>query len=965
MKKRILSILLVLAMVVSLLSTAAMALDVGVFEDVNEQTDYYDYVVDVLEKEYFIGMSHDPYTYEPNTLLSYAMLYTVLHRLADEEAVDGDGKEVTWYDPHVDFAKEIGLAAADITDAKLAEAVNSAGMVGILNGFVSGYYAQLEDPSLQAFTADEVKDKIAGWCETDTYTRAQAAMIIVELDKALNALKEEEQGDDPNDFIRAAVKGIVADFNAYAKKAMDLNIGTDDHNFTVGNFVTALNAELAAGEAVVNVNATGELYSATVEKLIGMAVEYAIAILGDAELPTVDEVKDIVVDVADSVGVEIPGNTAKEIASDVYNRIRSVGTDIFSNFRNYNGNFCINKISLMNGETVVASVNVTNDKGLTTDGATASKNAAISLAAHIARSMYADLKTQGANGPVNEITLKASVVVEFGTDCPGYAEGKYDNSYVVNMALTLASDMFSYSYDAETNISTLTLIVTEGLQDEYYYAMTEGMAAVLNNATIQSYLDIAVDKAINAGALDALYDIAGEENKDDVDAAVDAWISANSKAGTSTPGAYTPFDYLWLYEGTIVANGDGSYSLAQGKGGATLGCNQDLYALVGDIYAEKVDEQFDEVFDSVDIDMLTSMDFIDGVYELLDESYVNGVLEDALNVWKDDNDALADNSDSAVTLYNYLIENGDDHGLIVGVNTALYEAIITLCDDIAVEAAARALTEAKNTVNDQYKDHFDNAWDTVPEGHTFEGWQDVKFGFVKLPLAIELNKISALTGDFRLYVENLCLSKICDELEINGDIYADASAEKAGSVNTLVDDKLVNLIDEKIEETGYGEYFGVDVKELVDQMIMEVVYNAEYKGISAQEAIAKALKIKTIDGISTIALGNLTTVLNNDTVQNVAAKYGNAYIHYLATAITYLPAKASVTIRDVELSEAGLEAVRAAAAADDAAAVCTAVANLLAELGNDMCLADFDDGEVFTVKYGARTFVFELAIDIQ
>lgn len=950
MKKRILSILLVLAMVVSLLSTAAMALDVGVFEDVNEQTDYYEYVADVLEKEYFIGMSHDPYTYEPNTLLSYAMLYTVLHRLADEEAVDGDGKEVTWYDPHVDWAKAIGLAAEGITDAKLAEAVNATGMIGTLNGFVDGYYANHEDPSILLNDADSVKAMIETWCETDTYTRAQAAMIIVELDKALSALKEE----DPNDFIRKAVKGIVADFNYYADKALALNVGTDDHNFTIGNFLTELSAELGT-EAVVNVNATGELYSATVENIIAMAVEYAIAILGDDVPPTVDEVKDVVVDVADSVGVEIPGNTATEIAKNIYDRVYNAGLNVFSNFRNYNGGYCINKISLMNGDSVVASVGVSNDKGLTTDGADASLDAAVSLANHLVRAMYADLKTQGVE-PTSTITLRASVVIEFGTDCPGYADGTYDNSYELNLAVTLSSDMFSYSYDAETNVSTLTLIVSKGLQDEYENIMTNGIAAVLNNETLQHYLGIAVDKAIAAGALDKLYELAGEENKASVDSAVDAWIAANSHAGNSSAGAYSPFDYLWLYEGSIVKNGDGSYALAQGKGNASLGINDALYDLVTEIYTGKINEQFDEVYDSVDVDMLTGMDFIDGVYELLDEAYVNGELEKALVDWKAANGEGAANTATAITLYNYLIANGNANGLVVGVNDALYSVMNQLCDDIAAEAAVRALDAAEEQVDKEYGA---GAWSDSSISAEY------KLGFVRLPLTLELNKISALTGDFRLYVENLCLARICGELELDASEYANAADEFSGSVSGIVDDKLVSVIDNKIEETGYGEYFGVDIEETVDQLIMNVVYNAEYKGMTAQGAIAKALKLKTIEGISTIALGNLSGLLNNETVQNAAAKYGNPYIHYLATAITYLPAKASVTIRGVELSEAGLEAVRAAAASDDSAAVCAAVADLLAELGNDMCIADFADGELFTVKYGERTFTFGLAIVIE
>lgn len=902
------------------------------------------------------------------------------------------------------------------------------------------------------YTNGTVEYAILGWDTADTASTVVYEVggeITVDANQSVTLYAVLVPMDD---YIKMAVNAAIEDANDYIAKAEDLTVTAGSHDATVGTFLTAdKDIELNVSTNTVNIAATGVLNVDTVIKVVEMATEYAVAILGPEDLPTVDEIKDIVIEAADSVDIDITDQTAREIAKQVYDKVDAIGTDLFSNFRNYNGGFCINKITLKSGNKAVASLNVTNDKGLTTDGADASKAAAKELAIAVAEAMCADLRTQSGSN----ITLKASIVVEFA---PVYVS-TYNDTYTLDLALTLKSDM--YHYDGPTN--TLTLIISEELQHQYAESVEDVMIAALENGTVQAKLTELIEKALEkSGLLDSLSSLAA---KDAVDAAIDLWIAANLKAEAADP-IDTPYEFLWTKEGTIISlvadeyatstgtilgdnaalytlvegvykdtlkkminnidasmitsaigtadtaaveaaldawktantnendpdslfsflynggkiidNGDGTYTPA------SVGVNDELYELVEEIYADKLAE----VINDVDASMVSG-GMMDSIKSLLDPDDVDTAVNTALADWKTANLVNTDGDDDAFALYYFLYNGGKinaDYSLSnitgkkLGVNDALYTMIIDLCegeDGLAETVAETALTEAEN----QAGAYWGNMDDTT------------KLGLVAAGVKTELQN-AGITGDFYNYLVNICLAEAAGILNLTDKEQEYTDAADSSCVAPMVDEMLIeglydatkdneyvgldqagraDMVDEMLVEKLYNatkdnEYVGLDQagrEGMVDQMILKALATTTVKGKTLNEYLALAYHVKTIQRMATVELGVFADLLNNATFQNVAARYGNEYVHYLATAITKLPAKASVTIDGVVLSEAELEAVKAAAANNDTKAVCAELAKIVEKLGHlSMNEIEAEPLEI-TVKYGSHSVTVSFGLIIE
>ena len=78
--KRLLSIILCLATVLTMFGFTVTAADAADFTDVHESDWFYDEVQYVAEKELFKGTAAD--TFSPNESMTRAMIVTVLYRLA-------------------------------------------------------------------------------------------------------------------------------------------------------------------------------------------------------------------------------------------------------------------------------------------------------------------------------------------------------------------------------------------------------------------------------------------------------------------------------------------------------------------------------------------------------------------------------------------------------------------------------------------------------------------------------------------------------------------------------------------------------------------------------------------------------------------------------------------------------------------------------------------------------------------
>ena len=734
-----------------------------------------------------------------------------------------------------------------------------------------------------------------------------------------------------DDYVKLGVLDAIDSTNEYLAKAEELVVSAGSHDVTVGNYVSAEEVSLNVKTNTVRVAVTGELYSGTVADVIALATEYAVAILGPENVPTKSDVKDIVEDVAGSVGVEIDGKTAQEIAEEVYDKVHAIGADIFGNFRNYKGGFCVNKITLKNGGKNVASLNVTNDKGLTTDGAAASKAAAKELAIAVAKAMYGDLKTQSGS----EITLNASIVVEF---TPNYVS-TYNDTYTLDLAVTLKSDM--YRYDGATN--TLYLVVTDELQEQYSETIDSLLTATLENGTVQGKLTSLVEDAVKkSGLVDNLGSLA---EKDAVEAALKLWVAANLKAEVADP-ADTPFEFLWTKEGTIVEE-KGVYSTSTGT---VLGDNAALYALVETVYASKLDDMIADV-DVADL----SGDVITAINKLVGADKVAV----AFAGWQAANGKNALDSETAYTLYNFLSKGGKinadyTQGNLTDKKMGVNDSLYTLYVELTNVATESAMEEAENNLG--------------------AGWANAtpeeKIIVVKIAVdsVISSEDYVAFTGSIREYLLNMCMAKAANDLGVDASKYEAKAEEQKAPAYALIDEMLAKGLYNAVAGSDYAEYVGLDEAgraDKVDQMILKALATATVKGKTLGEYMALAVQFKAIERMADVRLENVATLLNNATFQKVVAQYGDSYIHYLATAITKLPAKASVTIDGVVISEASLAGVKAAAAKNDTAAVCTELAKIINQLGHLTMNKLENDPLEITVKYGVRTATMNFGLIIE
>ncbi len=124
MKKRILSILLALIMVVGLLPAAVLAAETEgealPFADVPEDAWYFDAVRYVSENGLMIGTGET--TFDPEGTITRAMIVTILHRLEDGPTAEG-------------------MEFSDVAEGKYyTAAVGWASANGIVNGFPDGTF---------------------------------------------------------------------------------------------------------------------------------------------------------------------------------------------------------------------------------------------------------------------------------------------------------------------------------------------------------------------------------------------------------------------------------------------------------------------------------------------------------------------------------------------------------------------------------------------------------------------------------------------------------------------------------------------------------------------------------------------------------------------------------------------------------------------------------------------------------
>lgn len=937
MKKRILSILLTLCLLVSMVSGVAAAASIEDFTDVSEGAWYYQWAEDVVDEGYFIGTSDT--TFSPNAAMSRAMMVTVLYRMSGEQvsaaakAGFDDVSDNAWYAGPVAWGVEKGILFG-MGNNKFApnEPITREQMAAIIDRFLT-YMAKkcgvsydhlqtheavefADGHKILAYAVDSVKvcqkygliegfpaaegESANTFRPRDTFLRQHGVKIISMLADILengkssggssggstggypgsttytytinyhvttdgvtwslwegkstvetsttnatldltitsetpgsytvngveyafvgwgttlnNATGGEqlEAGDTVSvnandsetlyaiyipvgDYIYKAMEAAVADMQALAKTLNGLNVDVDGSNVSADDFAASVTVGgLSVGTEAhsVNVTVAGELGMDIIDRVLETATTYAVAILGNEPMPTVDELTGLVKDTAGELGITITEVNARAIAESVYNKLQDKGADVFANFRNYEGGFCVDEISMENGKLVLS---VNNAEGIVGSGSTAQNLKKVqALTVAVARELYASLNTAGGskveNGR-NVATLKSTVSVVFSPAAAledYYTTNNITKTYDINLTVCLTSDMFAYSWDGQQG--TLTMTLGETIQTGYAQSVDELVAAALDNGTIGNKLTGKVQSALSGNSMfNALKSVLGDEA-------------------------------------------------------------------------------------------------------------VNTAVNTAIAQWVDDLSA--------------------ENGSVVLDNAALYELTTSLCEDVAVSVAEIAAAEAEKN----------ELWPYLTDDMT-------KMNVIKAGIESELDKHSAIAGnnDLRYYLLNLCLAESAALLNIDNSAWV-AAADKTA------------------------------VRSMIDTMISDAMANTTVAGKTLDEYLELLEQAQTLKGLQTVALSNVGTVLENAAFQSLAAKYGNAYVEYVASAISRLPASAAVEVNGVALNQAALADVQAAAAGGDAAGVCGALAALFQDTAlSGLSMKSFEDGELITVRYGQRTFDFIFMVQI-
>lgn len=430
------------------------------------------------------------------------------------------------------------------------------------------------------YIVDDITYKFAGWSDAPGAGAMGSTLL-----KAGDTVQIPKNGTvtlyavytPEGDLVFDAMNEVVSDLQALAAKLNNTSVTVGGNTASMGTF----DAEVTVSNLVANPNrnsfaidAQATLDANLVERVLEMGTTYAVALLGPSPLPTRDELTDVVYDVAGQIGLTLNNVNVRAIADSVYTKLYDKGANIFANFKNMGGKFCIKSIDVEDGKMVLS---VDNYSGLQGNGYEANVKMIKTLAGSIAREMYGKLVQVGGSQEINGLNvlnLYSVVTLKF-TPAVAVAGACYTYDMVLN--LNLCSDMVKYEWTGSKGLVTLTL--NDALQTQYAESVKELADAALLNGTAKAQISKMVKAELAGNA--AFEQLKGHLNAATVDSAVDAaltaWLDANLTNGTSSNSAFEyMYEHLWGCEEFIDGTA-GNYSI---HGTKVLGDNAALQNVV-------------------------------------------------------------------------------------------------------------------------------------------------------------------------------------------------------------------------------------------------------------------------------------------------------------------------------------------------------------------------------------------------
>ena len=566
MKKRIMSLLLAMVMTVSLLPGVAGAAKVENFSDVSKDAWYYSYVDFVADKGYFVGTSDT--TFSPEMTMTRAMFVVVMAALEGVKVDNNvapftDVPANTWYSGAVAWAAENGVIAG-IGDNKFAPdaEITREQMAVIMNAYINWHSKKHGEDQREKAKIDTFLDKasVSSWaveavdnCRAwglivgapdgnfypqNNATRAEVATVVYNL--AWMVLGGGGGGGRPSKPDPKPEPPVDPEYTDYIYEAVKSIVGTLESGAATLGFYA--DVELAE-EPVDNTRPLTIAYETgvsrdAIKEIVKTSVKEVIKLVnGETEMISVEEIKDIVVEVYAAFGETPSVESSKEIAKEIYAEVTEYGNSIWANLRDEDNKYYTGDITVS-----VGNASAVIEIGTTAGMSNKVKNAA-KLSVAFALEMYQSLKSHTEF--TDEIVLSAVVTVEFSDNLTNDYEKHTDNFpyvYPVTFELGLSTDgLVEYRYD---NGHDILFAIPPRVVNMYEDYANKAIDKVLGSDMLKNYaqekfgidLDAVMNDAVEtlktSGALDELVATIegvapGVDAEQLVEGAMNQWIRDN------------------------------------------------------------------------------------------------------------------------------------------------------------------------------------------------------------------------------------------------------------------------------------------------------------------------------------------------------------------------------------------------------------------------------------------------------
>ena len=297
-----------------------------------------------------------------------------------------------------------------------------------------------------------------------------------------------------NDYIGLAVQATMEQFN----QMLPMN------SISVSSAAAALDpvsfsvATSDSNTRPQTVTASAEVSDDLIATIIEQAATMACSLMDNP--PSQGEVDSVVNDIIDALeealDITISGQTAQEIADQVYAKVLEVGKSLWTNFYDDDGNYYTGNVTVSVND-VSATINVDQDNHTTTLNGS-KRTALVNLGTAFAKDLYEDLK--GYSTYTGVVELDGTVTFTF-TDGTAYgaATDEYPHVYPVTLNLTLdGGGLIEYKYvDGTVSPSYVKLNLTQDIQNAYSSAVDDVVETALDQPSVQNELRTAIENVMN------------------------------------------------------------------------------------------------------------------------------------------------------------------------------------------------------------------------------------------------------------------------------------------------------------------------------------------------------------------------------------------------------------------------------------------------------------------------------------